>query len=343
MRPGVTHRAARRDRGAGDAAAGAIPSFKGYGGFPATLCTSVNDEIVHGIPSPRRVLREGDLIKIDAGAILEGYHADSAATWIVGGDDAAPPEVARLVAGHARRAVGRPARRPPPTRAWATSRPRSRREALPYGYGVVREYVGHGIGRALHEDPQVPNYGSPAAGSSSPTGLVLASSRCSTWARTTRARSATTGPSSPPTASPSAHWEHTVAITPDGPWVLTAREDETALAAAASRTAFRPLAVPSDSAATISAGPPRFAGAFSALHAQARRRSGRPPTTRKSTVKVKPSVKRICEKCRIIRRHGRVMVICDEPPAQAAAGLRSTPWHVSQASTCRARSARRSA
>lgn len=206
---------------------GAVPSFKGYRGFPASLCTSVNAEIVHGIPSPNVVLREGDLIKIDAGAIVDGYHGDSAATWVVGGDEAVAPEVRRLISA---------------TRAgmWAglcaaVSGGRLtdisaavESHAIPHRYGVVQEYVGHGIGRALHEDPHVPNYGRAGRGPKLLPGLVLAVEPMfnlgsaetqvldDEWTVVTA------------DGSLSSHWEHTVAITEDGPWVLTARSDEPA-------------------------------------------------------------------------------------------------------------------
>jgi methionyl aminopeptidase len=207
---------------------GAIPSFKGYRGtFPATLCTSVNDQIVHGIPSRSVVLREGDLIKIDAGAILDGYHGDSAVTWIVGGDDTVSPEVRDLVA---RTRAGlwsgllaaRAGRRLGDISAAVEAC------ARPYGYGVVREYVGHGIGRALHEDPQVPNYGRPGRGVKLVPGLVLAVEPMFNLG-TEEARvlddewTVVTAD-----GQLSSHWEHTVAITPDGPWILTAREEEPA-------------------------------------------------------------------------------------------------------------------
>lgn len=212
-------------------ARGAIPSFKGYRGFPATLCTSVNSEIVHGIPSPKVVLEAGDLIKIDAGAIVEGYHGDSAATWVVGGEggepneDLVPAEVAELI------------RR---TRAglWAglcQAQPGNRLSdisaaveavALPMGYGVVREYVGHGIGRALHEDPHVPNFGRPGRGPKLVPGLVLAVEPMFNLG--TRETQTLDDDWTVVTAdgSLSSHWEHTVAITEDGPRVLTARHDE---------------------------------------------------------------------------------------------------------------------
>jgi methionyl aminopeptidase len=203
---------------------GAVPSFKGYRGFPATLCTSVNDEIVHGIPSPDVVLRDGDLIKIDAGAIVDGYHGDSACTWIVG--DVAP-EVRDLVertrAGMwagllAARAGGRLSDISAAVEA----------HALPHQYGVVREYVGHGIGRALHEDPHVPNYGRAGRGPKLLPGLVLAVEPMFNLGTHETAVLDDDWTVVTADGALSAHWEHTVAITEDGPWVLTARSDEPA-------------------------------------------------------------------------------------------------------------------
>lgn len=206
---------------------GAIPSFKGYRGFPATLCTSVNQEIVHGIPSPKVVLRAGDLIKIDAGAIVDGYHGDSAVTWVVGGDDAAAPEIVDLVAR---------------TRAglWAglcAAKPGGRltdisaaveAHARPHSYGVVEEYVGHGIGRALHEEPHVPNYGKPGRGPKLVPGLVLAVEPMFNLGTAETRTLDDEWTVVTADGALSSHWEHTVAITEDGPWVLTARSDEPA-------------------------------------------------------------------------------------------------------------------
>lgn len=212
---------------------GAVPSFKGYRGFPATLCTSVNAEIVHGIPSKDVVLREGDLIKIDAGAVVDGWHGDSAVTWIVGAQDGqADPD---LIGAETAELVER-------TRAalWAglcQAKAGNRLTdisaaveavALPRAYGLVREYGGHGIGRALHEDPHLPNFGRAGRGPKLVPGLVLAVEPMfnlggddtetleDDWTVVTA------------DGSLSSHWEHTVAITPDGPWVLTARSDEPA-------------------------------------------------------------------------------------------------------------------
>ncbi|MGM0817873.1 MAG: type I methionyl aminopeptidase [Actinomycetota bacterium] len=227
LEPGMS--TADLDRMAEEAirARGATPSFKGYRGFPGSLCTSVNEQIVHGIPSADVVLRAGDLIKIDAGSIVDGYHSDSAVTWIVGGPEAAPQAVRDLVAR---------------TRAglWAgilEARPGNRVTdisaavealALPHGYGVVREYVGHGVGRALHEDPQVPNYGRAGRGPKLVPGLVIAIEPMFNLGTAETAVldddwTVVTGD-----GQVSAHWEHTVAITEEGPWVLTARSDEPA-------------------------------------------------------------------------------------------------------------------
>ena len=204
---------------------GAVPSFKGYRGFPATLCTSINSQIVHGIPSPDVVLHEGDLIKIDAGAIVDGYHGDSAVTWVVG--DRVDPAVAALVertraglwAGLCAAVSGN---RLTDISAAVEA------HALPHGYGVVREYVGHGIGRALHEDPQVPNYGRPGRGPRLVPGLVLAVEPMFNLG--TRETEVLDDDWTVVTADGalSSHWEHTVAVTEDGPWVLTARSDEPA-------------------------------------------------------------------------------------------------------------------
>lgn len=198
---------------------GARPSFKGLYDFPATLCTSINHEIVHGIPSPRRVLKEGDLLSVDVGAWLEGLHADSAATFPVG---AVSAEAARLlqvtrealVAGVAQARAGNHV---------GDIGHAVQKVAEAAGYSVVRELVGHGIGAAFHEEPQVPNYGKPKRGARLVPGMTIAIEPMITagssdvvvmedgWTiRTTD-------------GSMSAHFEHTVAITSDGPRILTPR------------------------------------------------------------------------------------------------------------------------
>jgi methionyl aminopeptidase len=202
-------------------AAGATPSFLGYHGYPATICTSVNDEIVHGIPSPERRLNEGDIISIDCGAIVGGWHGDAAVTVGVGAISAEHAALMRaceaaLWQGLARARAG--GRLGDISHAVETSIARSG------PYGVVEEYTGHGIGTAMHMDPPVPNYGRAGRGPRLRTGMALAIEPMVTigspetvllddgWTVITA------------DGSWAAHFEHTVAITADGPWVLTAED-----------------------------------------------------------------------------------------------------------------------
>jgi methionyl aminopeptidase len=196
---------------------GAVPAFKGYLGYPASVCISVNDEVVHGIPSETRILRDGDLVGLDFGAILGGFHGDAANTVLVGRGS---PEAERLVA----------ATRDALAAGVAAARPGGRlgdigaavqRSAEASGFSVVREFVGHGIGRKLHEPPQVPNFGEPGTGAWMRPGLVLAIEPMVNaglpgvrtlddgWTAVTE------------DGSLSAHFEHTVAITEAGPEILT--------------------------------------------------------------------------------------------------------------------------
>ncbi|HWO69946.1 MAG TPA: type I methionyl aminopeptidase [Actinomycetota bacterium] len=199
---------------------GALPSFKGYRGFPASICVSVNHEVVHGIPSPRRILREGDVLSLDFGAIWEGYHADSAVTVFVGDPPSSEAEKLVRVTEEALEA------------AIARIRPGARLSDVSHavqqvvegaGFSVVREYVGHGIGRSLHEDPQVPNYGPPGRGPELRPGLVLAVEpmvNAGGWETRVLADGWTVVTAD---GSLSAHFEHTIAVTEDGHEVLTAR------------------------------------------------------------------------------------------------------------------------
>jgi methionyl aminopeptidase len=205
--------------------AGAVPSFKGYRGFPATICASVNSEIVHGIPSSDVVLRAGDVFSVDCGAIVEDFHGDSAFTVVVGGESEAAPEVGELVrATH--EAMWRGLASVLDGNRLGDIGASIEAVAHRHGHGVVREYVGHGIGRSLHEDPSVPNYGRAGKGLRLTPGWVVAIEPMFTlgspetrllddgWTVVTA------------DGSLSAHWEHTVALTEDGPRVLTARADE---------------------------------------------------------------------------------------------------------------------
>jgi len=200
--------------------AGAVSSFKGYGSnppFPGVICASLNDEVVHGIPSPRRRLADGDVVSIDIGCIVEGWHADCARTWIVG---KVPREVSELVDATRRgmeAGIGA---------ALAGNRLGDVGHAIEsvarqHGYGIVRPFVGHGIGRAMHEEPQVPNYGRPG------TGMVIEPGMCFAiepmfnlggddvyveddgWTVRTV------------DGAISAHFENTIAVTDTGPQLLT--------------------------------------------------------------------------------------------------------------------------
>jgi methionyl aminopeptidase len=202
-------------------AAGAAPSFKGYHDFPATICASVNDEIVHGIPSPDRRLAAGDLISIDCGAIVEGWHGDAAVTVGVGPITA---ECARLIEAcemalwHGL-AQARPGRRLTDISHAVEA---SARSSGPYG--VVEEYVGHGIGTEMHMDPPVPNYGRPGLGPVLTEGMTLAIEPMLTLGQQ-HVRVLDDGwtvVSADGTRA--SHFEHTVAITAEGPWVLTAAD-----------------------------------------------------------------------------------------------------------------------
>jgi methionyl aminopeptidase len=198
---------------------GAIPSFVGYHGYPATLCVSVNDEVVHGIPGPR-VIRDGDVVSIDCGAIVRGWHADSALTVSVG----PVPEEVRAMVDACEEALRRGLAAVREGAALSDVGAAVDGYVRPLGYGLVEEYTGHGIGRALHEDPAVHNLAprKPGKGLKMRTGLVIAIEPMVTlgsaevdvldddWTVVTR------------DGSPAAHFEHTVALTDDGPVVLTA-------------------------------------------------------------------------------------------------------------------------
>lgn len=196
-------------------AEGATPSFKGYQGFPAAICASVNYEVVHGIPGERR-LKEGDVVSLDIGAYLGGFHGDTAVTVPVG---TVAPEVALLLRV-TEEALWAGVRAAVPGGYLSDIGHAIQQTVAPHGFGIVREFVGHGIGRSMHEDPQVPNYGVRGRGVRLRRGMVLAIEPMINlgseavevlpdgWTVVTRDR------------SPSAHFEHTVAVD-DPPDVLT--------------------------------------------------------------------------------------------------------------------------
>jgi methionyl aminopeptidase len=232
-------------------AAGAVPSFKGYFGFPATICTSVNEQIVHGIPSPEQVLSEGDVLSVDCGAIVDGWHGDSALTLRVG----TPAKAGRPTQ------AGRPGQSVTgESGAVRLNRPHSEEElagllqacelALWHGlaqavpgrrltdishaveqaargagrYGIIREYTGHGIGTRMHMDPPVPNYGRPGRGPVLLPGMALAIEPMLVLGSPQTAVLADDWTVVTMDGSWAAHFEHTVAITEDGPVVLTAED-----------------------------------------------------------------------------------------------------------------------
>ena len=221
VRPGITTAELDALAEAGIRAAGATPSFKGYHGYPATICTSVNSEIVHGIPSPRRILRDGDIISIDCGAIVSGWHGDAAITVGVGAigvDDARLLRAcqAALWRGLAQARPG--GRLGDISHAVETSVRRSG------GYGVVEEYTGHGIGSAMHMDPAVPNYGRPGRGPRLVPGMALAVEPMVTLGSADTVLLDDGWTVVTADGGRAAHFEHTVVVTSGGPWVLTAED-----------------------------------------------------------------------------------------------------------------------
>jgi methionyl aminopeptidase len=221
LRPGIS--TAELDRIAEEmiVSAGAVPSFKGYGHsppFPASICTSINEEVVHGIPSPRRRLYEGDVLSLDVGCIWEGWHADCARTWSIG---PAPPKVQNLIDATRRGMEAGIAAALPGNRLGDVG---AAIEAVAnrHGYGIVRPFVGHGIGSEMHEEPSVPNYGRAGTGMRIAAGMCFAIEPMFTLGRDDVALlndgwTVVTGD-----GSLAAHFENTIAVSETGPEVLTA-------------------------------------------------------------------------------------------------------------------------
>jgi methionyl aminopeptidase len=199
----------------------ATAAFKGYHGYPATICASINEQVVHGIPSDRR-LKDGEIVSIDMGAILDGYYGDSAVTVPVGRVSAEAAELLRVTEEALYKAI-------------AVVRPGARVSDIghavqahveAHGFSIVREFVGHGVGRSLHEEPQIPNYGTPGRGPRLAEGMVLAIEPMVNrggaeirilgdgWTAVTR------------DGSLSAHFEHSVAVTAEGVEILSLVDDE---------------------------------------------------------------------------------------------------------------------
>ncbi|GBC78932.1 Methionine aminopeptidase 1 [bacterium HR09] len=216
VRPGVS--TAELDRLAEDfiLAKGAKPAFKGYHGYPATLCTSVNDVIVHGIPSERCILKEGDIISLDCGVVVDGFYGDGAVTLPVG---KISPEAQRLLQV-TRECLELAVKEARPGRRLGDVSAAIQRHAEEAGFSVVREFVGHGIGRSLHEDPQVCNYGVPGTGPELRPGLVLAIEPMVNEGSPHVRVDADGWTARTEDGKLSAHFEYSVAVTENGPWVL---------------------------------------------------------------------------------------------------------------------------
>ena len=196
---------------------GAVPSFKGYGGFPGSICASINDVVIHGFPLKEAILKEGDIISIDMGAVKDHYHGDAARTFAVGEISQTAQDLINVTReaffqGYAVCEIGR---------HLSDISHAVESYIMPFNYGIVRDYVGHGIGRNLHEQPNVPNFGKPGHGPILREGMVLAIEPMvnvgsyevillkDNWTVKTK------------DGSLSAHYENTVAITEEGPQLLT--------------------------------------------------------------------------------------------------------------------------
>jgi methionyl aminopeptidase len=198
---------------------GAVPSFKGYGGFPATLCISRNEEVVHGIPSDKVFLEDGDIVSVDCGVFIRNYHGDHARSYAVGNVSPDKQDLMDVT----RRCLELGIEKAYPGNHLSDIGHAIQTYAESQGYSVVRELVGHGIGQRLHEDPQVPNYGRKGQGIKLKSGLVIAIEPMINmgkaavltlpdgWTVVTRDR------------KPSAHFEHTIVITDKGPEILTSK------------------------------------------------------------------------------------------------------------------------
>jgi methionyl aminopeptidase len=222
VRPGVTTKDLDAFAERYTAEHDARPAFKGYMGYPGSLCTSINQEVVHGIPSMKRVLKEGDILSMDFGVELDGYYGDAALTVPVGTIKPEREKLLRVTRESLDQAIDkvRPGNRlsdiSAAVQGWVEKN----------GFSVVREFVGHGIGTKMHEEPQLPNYGEPGQGPRLLEGMVLAiepmvnSGGPGVRVLEDKWTAVTTD------GSDSAHFEHTVAVTSNGPWVLTRPREE---------------------------------------------------------------------------------------------------------------------
>lgn len=197
--------------------AGATPNFLGYQGFPAAACISINNEVIHGIPSADRIVQEGDIVSVDLGAKVKGYNGDNAATFAAG---EISPEAKRLI-DTTRESLHEAIKMACPGGRLGDISSAVQRYVEARGYSVVRQFVGHGVGADLHEDPSIPNYGTPGRGVRLLPGMTLAIEpmvNVGTYAVKTLSNGWTVVTAD---GKLSAHFEHTVAITANGPVILT--------------------------------------------------------------------------------------------------------------------------
>ncbi|HEX9137452.1 MAG TPA: type I methionyl aminopeptidase [Nitrospirota bacterium] len=197
--------------------AAALPAFKGYRGYPKTLCTSVNNQVVHGIPSKEVILRPGDIISIDVGAIVDGFYGDAAITLPVGEVSREAERLIKVTEESLSRGIAQ---------AMAGNRLYDISYAVQsyvesHGYSVVREFVGHGLGRSLHEEPQIPNFGERGQGLRIKPGMVFAIEPMVNIGGSATMVKEDSWTAVTVDGSLSAHFEHTIAVLPEGPWVLS--------------------------------------------------------------------------------------------------------------------------
>ncbi len=219
VRPGVTTLELDEYAERFIASAGARPAFKGYRGYPRTLCTSINDQVIHGIPSRNSVLRPGDLVSIDVGAVVDGFYGDAAITVPVGAVSESGERLMRVTEESLARGI---AEARPGNRLFDISSA-VQRHVESNGYSVVREFVGHGIGRSLHEDPQVPNFGERGRGPRIQSGMVLAIEPMVNMGGSKTVVQGDQWTAVTADGSLSAHFEHTIAVLEEGPRILTKR------------------------------------------------------------------------------------------------------------------------
>ena len=197
--------------------AGATPAFKGYHGYPATICASVNDEVIHGIPSQRRILKDGDILSLDMGVVLDGYYGDSAITVPVGAISESAQRLLKVTEEALELAIEKVRLGNRLGDVSATVQ----QFAENNGYSVVREFVGHGIGKSMHEEPQVPNFGQPGHGPLLKEGMVFAIEPMVNAGGPAVRVLADNWTAVTVDGQLSAHFEHMVAVTHNGPDVLT--------------------------------------------------------------------------------------------------------------------------